>query len=148
MWYLDPLKEQGVYLSSSARVNRADQPLVFDFDEIEPPHPLIHTGRPAADSWHVARRAIARRFRAVTVGDLDLTAIERYILLFETIERAAQRPLVDGRPYLARRAGIEITERVPIPGERVLDPSLVVFDYCGGSSRTRSRRTRSRRCRS
>ena len=76
MWYLGPLEEQGVYLSSSSRVNRADQPLIFDFDEIEPPLSLVHTGRPAADSWHVARRAIARRFRAVIVGDLDVTALE------------------------------------------------------------------------
>lgn len=127
-----------MYLSSSARVYRADQPLIFDFDEIESPLSLIHTGCPAADSWHIARRAIARCFRAVIVGDLDLTAIERHVLLFETIERAAQRPLVDGRPYFSRRAGVQRTERLPISGERVLDPALVVFDHCGGSSRTRS----------
>ena len=76
MWYLGPLEEQGAYLSSSARINRADQPLVFDLEEIETPLSLIHTGRPAADSWHVTRRPVARRFRAVIVGDLDVTAIE------------------------------------------------------------------------
>ena len=90
--------------------------------------------RSAAHSWHVASRPVAHRFRTIVV-DLDLTAIEGHLLLFEPIERAAQRPLIDGRPYLASGARIERTEGLSITCERVLNSTGVGIDDRSGSGR-------------
>ena len=102
-------------------VHRADQPFIALFDEAEAPLSPFDARRPAADSWHVASRPVAERFRTLLVADLDLTAVERQLLLFELIKGAAQRPLVDGRPYFASRARTQRIERLTIARERVLN---------------------------
>ena len=117
----------------STCVNRADQPFFSHFDEAEAPLPPLDAWRLAADSWHIASRSVAQGFRTLVV-DLDLTAVEGHLLLLEPIERAAQRPLIDGRPYFASGARTERTERSSIPRKRVLNSCRIGIDDRSGSS--------------
>jgi len=90
--------------------------------------------RSAADSWHIASRPAAHRFRTIVFADLDIAAVEGDLLLLESIERAAQRPLIDGRPYFTRGARTEGIEGLAITRERVLDRRGVPVDHCSRSS--------------
>jgi hypothetical protein len=122
----------------SSCVNRADQPFTSRFDEAEAPLAPLNARRSAADSWNITSRTIAQGFRSLLV-DLDLATIEGHLLLLEPIEGAAQRPLIDGRPYFARRARTECIERLAITRERTLDSSGVGIDDRSGSGGRGSR---------
>ena len=87
----------------------------------------LNARRSAADSWNITSRPVAHGFRSLLV-DLDLATIEGHLLLIEPIERAAQRPLIDGRPYFTRRARTECIERLAITRERTLNSSGVGID--------------------
>src|SRR6185503_619511 len=128
-------------------VHCADQPFIALFDQVKVPLTSLDARRPAADSWHVASRPTADHFRTIVFADLDIAAVEGELLLLESIERAAQRPLVDGRPYFASGARTQRIEGLTIARECVLNRRCVpIDDRSRSSGRSGSWSGRSRHC--
>ena len=103
-----------------ARVNSPNQPFILGFHQAEMPLPLIDSRRPVADSWDVARGSLTGGFCS-RVGDFDLAALEYDLLLVEPLERTTQIPRIHGRPYRARRIGVECSERLFIASQCASD---------------------------
>src|SRR5688572_4661689 len=113
-----------------ARGHLVNQPGVFNLAQLELPLPLIVVGALVADSWHVPRVSITGS-HGTDVADRNLTGIENQILLFEAVERLAQRLRVDARPDCPCSAGVEIPVRASILAQHRLNGCL----GCGHSRR-------------
>src|SRR5262245_46088905 len=73
----------------------------------ERPGPRLHVRLAIADLGDVAGRAAARRGGFRLAVQRDVADVEVQGLRGETIERARERALVDGRPYGTRGARVE-----------------------------------------
>src|SRR6185436_501002 len=96
---LEPSEPGTVGSSVLSRLHRLDSPLLVRLHQAELPLAIVDLRRLVPHLRHISRSAGARRLRARLSPHVDLTILERHLLLSQAFERARERSLVDRRPY-------------------------------------------------